>query len=173
MSAADCQSAWPAYSGRQEGLGQVGGSLGRCGAEAKRHLPRALPDSVFIRTDWGESGGWNITDEAAETALGSRRGQDGWGQGWGDAARFWGTCAASGEVGGTGEGQGTTAGPPSLWGLALYSLPSSPVHQRGETQQILGCASWASNRKGSFKLCPLRRDSDGPACSSASQLPPR
>ena len=33
-------------------MGQAGGSHGRCGAEASRHLPWVLPDSVLIRTDW-------------------------------------------------------------------------------------------------------------------------
>ena len=64
-------------------------------------------------------------------------------------------------------------GRPSLWGPALYSLPSTPVHQSGKAQQIPGRASWASDRKRSFKLCPFSRDSDGPARSPASRPPPR
>lgn len=60
-----------------------------------------------------------------------KQGSEQWepGQGWGDTAGFGGTCAASGKVGGTGEGQALPLGP----GMVQLTEHSCAPEREGPT----------------------------------------
>ena len=75
-------------------MGQAGGSHGRCGAEASRHLPWVLPDSVLIRTDWARVEAGMSPKRLLKQRSGAVGAGTGVGAGLGRYSRIWGNLCS-------------------------------------------------------------------------------
>lgn len=117
--------------------------MGGCATEEGCDPPRVWADSLLMRTDLGEGdrGGRKTSGEATKKALGSHGGVQtrvvavlgtcGW---------TWSHIQSPGVVGRLLRGSAPWL---SLWGTALCSLLSPPMHHSGNTQWIPACCSVA------------------------------
>ena len=117
--------------------------MGGCATEEGCDPPRVWADSLLMRTDLGEGdrGGRKTSGEATKKALGSHGGVQtrvvavlgtcGW---------TWSHIQSPGVVGRLLRGSAPWL---SLWGTALCSLLSPPMHHSGNTQRIPACCSVA------------------------------